>query len=140
MPDFTQKLHLGRAEGIVFGESEFSGEDASFEGRVFGTLDQRFPGEDVVFRDGTGGYAVGRRGGEEAVLVEESFGGYGCGHDLGPGGLRRFRREYGAGDGACATEENETRVEECFLWPWSLTSGDVIGMIGEGLGVQIGGS
>lgn len=86
MPDFTQKLHLGRAEGIVFGESEFSGEDASFEGRVFGTLDQRFPGEDVVFGDGTGGYAVGRRGGEEAVLVEESFGGYGCGHDLGPGG------------------------------------------------------
>jgi hypothetical protein len=85
MPDFTQKLHLGRTEGIVFGESEFSGEDASFEGRVFGALDQRFPGEDVIFGDGTGGYAVGRRGGEEAVFVEEAFGGYGCGHGLGPG-------------------------------------------------------
>ncbi len=80
MPNLAQELHLRRAERVVFGELQFSREDPAFKGCVFGALDQGFPGEDVVFGDGTGGYAVRGGGGEEAVFVEEAFGGYGCRH------------------------------------------------------------
>lgn len=83
MPDFAQELHFGRTKWIVFGKLEFGGEDTSLKGCVFGPLDQGFPGEDVVFGDGTSGYAVRWGGGEEAVFVEEPFGSYGCGHGLG---------------------------------------------------------
>lgn len=70
MPDLPQKLHLGRTERVVLGEVEFGGKDAALERGVFRSLDQGFPGEDIVFGDGAGGDAVRWGGGEEPVFVE----------------------------------------------------------------------
>lgn len=82
MPDFAQKLHLGRIERIVFGEGELGGEDAAFEGRALRALDQRLPGEEVVFVDWARGDAVGWGDEKRLVFGEEAFGGdIGC-HDV----------------------------------------------------------
>jgi hypothetical protein len=83
MPDLAEKLHFGRIERIVFWKLELRGEYASLEGCVFGSLDQGFPGEDVVFCYWAGGYAVRWGGGEETVFVEEAFGCYSRGHGWG---------------------------------------------------------
>ena len=81
MPHLAQKPHRRRRQRIIFRKAQLGGEKAAFKGRVFGALDQRFPDEDVVFRDRARGYAVRGRGGEEAVFVEEApggDGGWGC--------------------------------------------------------------
>ena len=78
MPHLPQEAHRGRVQRVVLGELQLRGEDAAFERGAIGSLDQRFPEEDVVFGDGAGGDAVGRGGGEELVLVEETAGCY-CG-------------------------------------------------------------
>ncbi len=80
MPDITQELHAWRIQWIVFGELEFCGEDSAFERGAFGTLDQSFPEEYVVFRYRAGGDAIGRGGREGAVFVEEAAGGEGGCH------------------------------------------------------------
>jgi hypothetical protein len=74
MPNIRDELHLRRREGIVLGKLELGGENTAFEWCAFGALDERFPEEHVVFRDGAGGYALGRIGGEGFVLFEEAFG------------------------------------------------------------------
>ena len=83
MPDLAQKPHTGRIQGIILGKLQLGGEDAAFEGSTVGTLDESFPEEDVVFGDGAGGYAVGGRGGEGFVFVEETAGGDAGGHFCG---------------------------------------------------------
>jgi len=73
MPDLAQELHLRRVQRIVSGKLELGREDAAFEGRAFGSLDQRFPEEEVVFVDGAGGDAVWWGGHEGFVLGEEAL-------------------------------------------------------------------
>lgn len=96
MPHLPQKLHRRRREGIIPREAQLSGKDAVLVWRAVGPLDQRFPEEDVVFRDGACGDAVGGVGGQVLVFGEEAFGGQGGGHCgvWGRGGLLR-----GAGRG-----------------------------------------
>ena len=71
MPDLAEELHGRRGEGVVLGEAQLGGEDAAFERGAFGTLDQRFPVQEVVFRDGAGGDAFWRVVGQGAVFLEE---------------------------------------------------------------------
>ena len=78
MPHLAQKAHRRRIQRVILRELQFRREDAAFEGGAVGALDERFPEEDVVFGDGTGGDAVGGGGGEEFVFVEEAAGCY-CG-------------------------------------------------------------
>lgn len=60
MPHLTREAHARGRERIVAGELQLGGEDAAFEGGAFGSLDQGFPDEEVVFGDGACGYAVWR--------------------------------------------------------------------------------
>lgn len=80
MPDVAEEPHAGRVERVVLGELELGGEDAALEGSAVGALDEGFPEEDVVLGDGARGDAVGRGGGQGAVLVEEAAGGEGRSH------------------------------------------------------------
>ena len=73
MPYLAQKLHLWRVERIVLGEFELGGKDATFKGRTLGTLDQRLPGEEVVFINGACGDAVGWGREEGFVFSEEAL-------------------------------------------------------------------
>lgn len=73
MPHLSDKLHFGGRKRVVFWEFQLSGEDAAFERCAFGSLDQCFPDEHVVFTDGTGGYAFWWVGGERAVFFKEAF-------------------------------------------------------------------
>jgi len=59
VPHFAEEAHAGRRERVVLGELQLGGEDAALEGRALRALDERFPGEQVVFGDGAGGYAFG---------------------------------------------------------------------------------
>lgn len=72
VPHVGEELHRGRGEGVVFGELELGGEDAAFEGRAFGALDQGLPVQEIIFRDGAGGDAVRGVVREGAVLLEET--------------------------------------------------------------------
>lgn len=63
VPDLADEAHRRRRQRVVFREAQLGGEDAAFEGGAFGALDERFPDEQVVFRYGAGGDAVGRVGG-----------------------------------------------------------------------------
>jgi hypothetical protein len=63
MPNLPQKLHLRWAQRIILRKLELGGKYPTLKGSVFRALYECFPGEDVVFGDGAGGYAVGRRGG-----------------------------------------------------------------------------
>ena len=78
MPHLAQKPHHRRRERIVSRKPQFGGEHAAFERGALGALDQRFPDVEVVFGDGTGGYAVRWVRGEELVFLKEAFGCY-CG-------------------------------------------------------------
>ena len=73
MPYLAQKLHLWRVERIVLGEFELGGKDAAFKGRALGALDQRLPGEEVVFVNGAGGDTVGWGRKEGFVFREEAL-------------------------------------------------------------------
>ncbi len=98
MPHLPQEPHRGRVQRVILGELELGGEDAAFEGRAVGALDQGFPEENVVFGDGTRGDAVRRGGGEEFVFVEEAAGGDGgCHGGLFGGGwvVKECREEEG---------------------------------------------
>ena len=81
--------HLGWAERVIAWEFQLGGENATFEGSVFGTLDDGFPVEEVVFADGAGGDAIRGVGAEEAVFVEEALLGDGLRHVRG--GVARAR-------------------------------------------------
>lgn len=93
VPDLAHEAHARRRERVVPRESQLRREDAAGVGGALGALDQRFPDEDVVFRDRARGDAVRGGLGEGFVFVEEPFGGEGGGHCAsGDGGLvRRFR-------------------------------------------------
>lgn len=107
MPDLAQELHLGRVQGIVLGELEFGGEDATLEGRAFGPLDQRLPHEQVVFVDWARRDPVRRTGQEGFVLLKEPLG---C--DAGGGHVRGVSAE---GCGVCARRSvywSRGRVQE----------------------------
>ena len=71
VPDLAQELHLGRVEGIVFGELEFGGKDASFERSLFWALDESLPEKEIILADRSCCDAVGRRCEESLVLLEE---------------------------------------------------------------------
>ena len=72
MPDLAQELHGWRGERVVFGEAQLGGEDAAFEGGALGALDQGFPVEEVVLRDGAGRDAFWGVVGQGAVFLEEA--------------------------------------------------------------------
>ena len=79
MPHLAQEAHARRRQRVVFRELQLGREDAPFERRAFGAVDQRFPVEQVVFGDGAGGYAFGGVVGQGAVFLEEAaVGGRGC--------------------------------------------------------------
>ena len=73
VPDLTQEAHFWRVERVVAREGERGGEDAAGKGGLFGAADQRFPSEEVVFGEGAGGDAVGGRGEEVLVFLEEAL-------------------------------------------------------------------
>jgi hypothetical protein len=70
MPDIGKELHGRRHKRIVFGELEFSGKDTAFVGSAFGSFNQCFPYEEVVFFDGAGGDAIGWVLSEMLVFLE----------------------------------------------------------------------
>lgn len=75
MPTLAQKPHRWRREWVIARKFKLRGEDATFVGCAFRTLDQGFPEEEIVFGDGAGGNAVGWVLGEGFVFVEEAAGG-----------------------------------------------------------------
>lgn len=83
MPHVGQKLHRRRRQRIVLWKLELGWEHAALKGRSFGALDETFPVEKVVFRDGAGGDAFGRVVCEGAVFLEEAAVGGGLGHVWG---------------------------------------------------------
>lgn len=93
MPYVTEKFHHRRRERVVWRKGQGGGEYPAGVGCAFGPGDQRFPHQQVGFGDGTGGYAVGWRGGEEFVLLEEAFVGEGGCHFGGEGGAEGEGRE-----------------------------------------------
>lgn len=78
----SDKLHGGRAQGIVLGELELCCKYTTLEGSASGTLDQGFPVEHVILRNGPSRNALGRICGEVLVFVEEALlrdrGSHGC--------------------------------------------------------------
>lgn len=76
MPYVAEELHSRWHERVVFGELEFGREDAAFVRSAFGSLDQGFPDEEVVFVHWTGCDAIGRVRSEVFILLEESLRGY----------------------------------------------------------------
>lgn len=80
MPHVGQKLHRRRRQRIVLWELELGWEHTALKGRPLGALDETFPVEEVVFRDGAGGDAFGRVVCEGAVFLEEAAVGGGLGH------------------------------------------------------------
>ena len=69
----THKLHRRRTKRIILRKLQLGREHAALKGRTFGSLDQCFPVEHVIFGDGAGGDALGRVGREVFVFVEETF-------------------------------------------------------------------
>ena len=51
MPDSGIEFHLGRLVGVVVGEDDIDLEEASFIGRVLGSVDEAFPVIDIVVDD-----------------------------------------------------------------------------------------
>jgi hypothetical protein len=91
MKHLTGELHARGAQWVVFRERERGREDPTFERGLFGALDHGLPFEDVVFIDGTCGYAFGGVDGEGAVFVHQPSGGCCGGHGFsarGAGGGR----------------------------------------------------
>lgn len=72
MEDVGEKLHRWGRQRIVLGELELRGEDAALKGGSFGALDEALPVQEVVFRDGAGGDALGGVVCEGAVFLEEA--------------------------------------------------------------------
>ena len=77
MPNITRKLHDRRHERVILGELDLGRENASLVRRALGSLDQRFPEEEVIFVERAGGDAFGRVLREVLVLLKEPLGGDG---------------------------------------------------------------
>ena len=73
MPQIAGELHGRRHERVVFRELQFCWEDAAFERSSFGSHDDCFPDEEVIFVDWSGGDAFRWVDCESFVLLEESF-------------------------------------------------------------------
>lgn len=69
----SDELHGRRAQRIVFWELELGCKDTTLEGSTSGALDQSFPVEHVILRDGASRDALGWVCGKVLVLVKETL-------------------------------------------------------------------
>ena len=76
MPHSTYEPHTWWTQRIVFWEFEFGREYATFIRGALGSLDERLPGEYVLFTDRAGCDAVWWIRRQVLVFVEETFGSY----------------------------------------------------------------
>lgn len=71
MPQLPFKSHLRWIEWVVLREFQHGGEDSTLVRCALRSLNKGFPGEEIIFADGTCGNAVRRRLGDILVFVEK---------------------------------------------------------------------
>jgi hypothetical protein len=115
MPHLPKEPHTWRRKRIILRKLQLSGKQTAFERCSLGSLNQRFPVEQVVFGDGSGGDAFWGIVGQGAVFLQQAtLRGCGC-HLLAEVGRsyveNRYSREGGCGDEV----EVEVDVEDAWL-------------------------
>lgn len=69
----TNEFHGRRAQRVILGKLQFSGEDPTLKGSAFGALDKSFPVEHVVLRHRACGDTLWGVGGEILVFMKKTL-------------------------------------------------------------------